>query len=57
MKIPSKYEIEMILGTITGEVRYADKITDIEDWLASQLVSLECHVANRAGVERGEIEE
>jgi len=55
--IPKKYELERLLQDILDKLKSAKEVSDVEEWIDDALVSLECHVANRAGIERGEISE
>ena len=51
------WKIEDILRALADKVRDSEKICDIEDYLQDELSMLDCHVANRAGVEIGRIKE
>lgn len=55
--IPQKNEIERLLQDILDKLKSAKNISDIEEWIDDALVSLECHVSNRASIERDEISE
>ena len=55
--IPKKIEIENMLRTMADQVRDVDKLSDIETLLDDSLSELDCHVTNRANVERGIIKE
>ena len=55
--IPQKNEIEMLLQTVIEKLKSANTVSEIEKWLDDELLSLECHISNRANVERGKIKE
>lgn len=55
--IPKKHRIEDILRNMADKVRASEQISHIEDWLDDELSALECHVTNRANVERGNIKD
>ena len=53
--IPSKFGIENMLEKALSKIRNAKTVSEVEGWMDDELSSLSCHIANRAGVERGEI--
>jgi len=55
--IPKKHDIERILREMADKIRDVDEIREIETYLDDTLSALDCHVTNRANVERGEIKE
>lgn len=55
--IPKKPEIELMLTRMADKVKGAKEISDIEEWLCDELCKLDCHISNRAGIERGDIAE
>lgn len=55
--VPTKDEIERILRDMADSIKISRKISDIEKFLDDTLSELDCHVTNRANVERGVIHE
>ena len=51
--IPEKRKIEDLLRIAADKVKDSERISDIEDWLQDELSMLDCHITNRANVERG----
>ena len=53
--IPSKFAIENMIEGVLSKLRNAKNVSEVEGWIDDELSSLSCHIANRAGIERGEI--
>ena len=51
--VPEKQKIEELIRAAADKVKDSDKISDIENWLQDELSMLDCHIANRANIERG----
>jgi len=55
--IPKKDEISYFLRNVQSQLDNAETVSEVEEQICDQLNELECHISNRAGVERGEISE
>ena len=55
--IPKKDEIEHKLRQMADKIKASKTIAEIEPFLEDGLADLDCHVTNRANVERGVINE
>lgn len=53
--IPTKQEIERSFEIMLDKLRASDNVSDLELWLDDELNEMECHISNRAGVERKEV--
>jgi hypothetical protein len=53
--IPEKKRIESMLAEVLDALLKADKVKYVEQYIDDELSGIQCHVANRAAVERGEI--
>lgn len=50
--IPEKFQIVNMLDKLSDKIRMSNTISDIEDDIVDELSSIECHVQNRAIVEK-----
>lgn len=50
--IPEKKIIESM---ILDALRKSDQVKSVEQYIENELSSIQCHIANRAAVERGKI--
>jgi len=55
--IPQKIEIEMLLVGAANKIHSSDTVSEVEEWLDNELSLIDCHISNRAGIERGDIKE
>ena len=55
--IPKKNEIETLLRQMADKLSHTEQVCDIEEWLLDQFSELDCHISNRANVERRIIKE
>ncbi len=55
--VPEKWKIEKMLAEIQRKLENAKTVAEVEEWVTDQLCSLESHIYNRAGIERGDIKE
>jgi len=52
--VPEKDMIEQMLRDMADKIKHVDEICEIETLLVDSLSELDCHVENRANIERRE---
>uniref|UniRef100_A0A6M3JJ17 Uncharacterized protein n=1 Tax=viral metagenome TaxID=1070528 RepID=A0A6M3JJ17_9ZZZZ len=55
--IPKKDEIEHKLRQMADKIKASKTIAEIEQYLGDEFSDLDCHIINRANIERGNIKE
>jgi hypothetical protein len=50
--IPEKWEIENLLESVHLKLKYAEKVSDVSEWAEDQLELIQCHINNRANLDR-----